>query len=254
MLHRPVEVGFQQTVFLFPELGEFLLRMGLRGIGGNFSRVSEDVAVVEGEKAFELGDPVLHGHGNPPFCLGLGEDEVLLHEVVEGAQLLLIQVVLGNAHIALADATAFPIREAHVRQTVICPGFDDFGGGLPVDGVMNLVLDSRKEALRQRSVLVVVDAGGVDVGDLLVKPALAGADVLDAAGQFLEVIVAHIRVLQPLVVQHEALGDVFLELVRRPLAETNRHRAAHPESQGQHHVEVVVCHLIRFAVGGSCSE
>ena len=106
-------------------------------------------------------------------------------------------------------------------------------------------------------VFVVVDAGGVDVGDLLVKPPLAGADVLDAAGKFLEVIVAHLRVFEALVIQHETFGDVFLQLVRCPLAKTHRHGAAHAEPQGQHHVEIVALQLpahFSFAFHLNCSE
>jgi hypothetical protein len=108
-----------------------------------------------------------------------------------------------------------------------------------------------------QAVLVVVDARGVDVGDLLVEPALARANVLDAPGEFREVVVADLRVLQPLVVQHEPLGDVFRELVRCPLAEAHGHRATHPEAQGQDHVEVValyVAHDLASALGLNCSE
>ncbi len=100
-------------------------------------------------------------------------------------------------------------------------GHDHLGGGLAVDRVVHLVLHRGEELLRERVVLVVVDARGVDVGDLLVESPLAGADVLDAAGQLVEVVVADLRVLQALVVQHEALDDVLLELVRGPLAEAH---------------------------------
>jgi len=107
--------------------------------------------------------------------------------------------------------------------------------------------------LGQRVVFVVVNAGGVDVGDLLVKPPLAGADILDAAGQLLEVIVSDIGIFEAVVVEDEALADEFFELVRRLLAEARGCLAAHPETECQHHVEVVVRDLVGFAVGGSGS-
>ena len=39
------------------------------------------------------------------------------------------------------------------------------------------------------------------------------------------------RIFQAIVIEHEALGDVFLELVRRPLAEAHGHGAAHAEAE-----------------------
>jgi len=48
---------------------------------------------------------------------------------------------------------------------------------------------------------IVVDAGGIDVGDFLVEPPLRGTDVLDAAQQFFEVVEWLIRIS---VVHHPA--------------------------------------------------
>jgi hypothetical protein len=38
------------------------------------------------------------------------------------------------------------------------------------------------------------------------------------------------------------------------MAEAHTHRTAHPEAQCQHHIQIVVRHLILLAVCGSCSE
>ena len=50
---------------------------------------------------------------------------------------------------------------------------------MAVDGVVELVLNGGEEALGGRGVLVVVDAGGVDVGDFLVEATLGQADLAD---------------------------------------------------------------------------
>ena len=64
------------------------------------------------------------------------------------------------------------------------------GGSAVVDGVVELVLDGGEEALGGRGVLVVVDAGGVDVGNLLAEAALGQADLTELIEQVLEVVLA----------------------------------------------------------------
>lgn len=101
---------------------------------------------------------------------------------------------------------------------------------------------------------VVIDAGRVDVGDFLIKTTLAGADILKAAGQFIEVVSCLAGVFQVLIVEHEAFDEVFFQLGTCPLPVANARLATYPVAQGQHHVEVVVCYLVVFAIRGSCSE
>jgi len=67
---------------------------------------------------------------------------------------------------------------------------DELGGSVAVDGVVELVLNGGEEALGGRGVLVVVDAGGVDVGDFLVEATLGQADLTELVEQVLEVVLA----------------------------------------------------------------
>ena len=77
---------------------------------------------------------------------------------------------------------------------------------------------------------------------------------MQATGQFVEIIPALTGVFQTRVIQHEALDDIFLELLVGPLAKTHAYRAAHAKAEGEDHIEIVVCYHILFAVCGSCSE
>lgn len=98
----------------------------------------------------------------------MGEDEILLDQIAQGAEFRLVQVVLGNADIGFADTCVLPVRQPHVRQSVVGAGDDHLSGGLAVDGVVDFVLDGGEECLRERVILIVVDAGGIDVRNLLV--------------------------------------------------------------------------------------
>ena len=144
--------------------------------------MGQNFPVIQSEESFQLRDPVVHRHRHAALRLRLGKDKVLLHEVVQGAEFCLVKIVLRNGHVRFTNAGTLPIRQPHVRQSPVGSGEDDLGGGLAVDGVVGFVLHRGEEGLRQRVLFFVINAGEVDVRDLLVKPPLAGVDVLDAAG------------------------------------------------------------------------
>ena len=90
---------------------------------------------------------------------------------------------------------------------------DDLGGGLPVDGPVQLVLHGGEEALGGLRRHVVVDGRGVDVGDLLVELALREPDLADALELLFEVPIAQdgAAALEALVVHREALDGELLD-------------------------------------------
>ena len=130
---------------------------------------------------------------------------------------------------------------------------DDFRRRLAGDGPVQLVLHRGEELLRQRRVGVVIHRKRVDVGDLLVEAPLAGADFPDALQQFVEVILAEdlLALLEPLVIQHEALDDELPQRLRRPDAELRGLVAVHPVADGDDGIEVVVLGAVGFPVRGS---
>jgi hypothetical protein len=96
---------------------------------------------------------------------------------------------------------------------------DQFGGRVAMHGPVQLVLHGGEEVLAQLVPRVVVDAGGIDVGDLLVEQPLRGPDVADALQQFVEVVSAQRAPgLEALVVEGEAFGQQFRQACRSPLA------------------------------------
>lgn len=72
---------------------------------------------------------------------------------------------------------------------------------------------------------VIVDTGGIDIGDLLVKGPLRGADNLDTAGKFFKIVKRLLRVFQPLIIENKALDDIFFQLLGGRMA-------FHPVSDG----------------------
>lgn len=75
-----------------------------------------------------------------------------------------------------------------------------------------------------------------------IHPAFAGADVADALKQVVEVV-RHARpgrILQPLIVEHEAFDEVFLEPHGGPLAELGAAQGTHPVANGQDHFQTIV--------------
>ena len=106
---------------------------------------------------------------------------------------------------------------------------------------MQLVLHGGKEGLADRVGRVVVDAGGVDVRDLLVEQPLRGADVADALEQFVEVVSAQrAAFLEALVIQREAFDQQLGQARGGPLAKRGATGGADAVADGEDGVEVVV--------------
>ncbi|EKD40795.1 MAG: hypothetical protein ACD_74C00161G0001 [uncultured bacterium] len=111
---------------------------------------------------------------------------------------------------------------------------------MAVNGEVELVLDLGEEGLGGRGVLVIVHAGGVDVGDLLIKAPLAEADFPNLFQQALEIILAQKRaVLHALLVQHIALDGKLAQHPGGPLAELGSSHRIDPVADGDDGVEVV---------------
>ncbi len=98
------------------------------------------------------------------------------------------------------------------------------GYGLLRYRVQQQLLHDSEERQCRLVALVGVDAQGKQVAHLLVEALFRGTDVPDARQYFIEVVRPAIRVLQALVIQREALEQVFLEDCGRPAAELHAAR------------------------------
>jgi len=134
-------------------------------------------------------------------------------------------------------------------------GGDELGGGVAVDGVVELVLNGGEEALGGRSVLVVVDAGGVDVGDLLVEATFGQADLADLIEQALEVVLTEEgAVLHTLAVDDVAADGEVAQHAGGPLAELGGAHRVDAVTDRDDGVEVVVLNRVSLTVTCSYPE
>lgn len=81
------------------------------------------------------------------------------------------------------------------------------------DSVMELVLHRGKKLFRNGAVhIIVCTALRVDVRNLLIKAAFAGANITDALQLFLKIVFAEevFRLTQPCVIHHITLDDEVL--------------------------------------------
>ena len=150
--------------------------------------VGQDLSSVDRDEGVQLGGPIVHVHRDMLHGLPLGEDQILFGEVVQCADLRFREVVFRDSDIRLADLRSPETGQPHVRLRMVGTGSHDFCGGLPGDRPVHLVLHGLEELNADLRGRVVVDAGGVDVRDLLIEPFFRGADCLDAFQQFIEVI------------------------------------------------------------------
>ncbi len=217
----------------------------LVGLGlGDVAGIIEDLTVVEVEEGIQSGGPVLHGHGDLPAGPGLGQIEEGADQTTEVVEFVADEVVLADGDVAAQDlalGAARPGGQAHVGLVGSSARGDELGGGVAVDGVMELVLDGGEEALGGRGVLVVVDAGGVDVGDLLVETALGQADLANLVEQALEVVLAEEgSVLHTLAVDDVAADSEVAQHAGGPLAELGGAYRVDAVAHRDDRVEVIV--------------
>jgi hypothetical protein len=173
--------------------------------------------------------------------------------------LFLGEIVLGDRRILLAYGSRggiFPGGEAHVGFRGVGTVADNFRGGVAVGGPVHFVLDGLKEELGQLGGRVVVNAGGVNVGDLLVEQSFARADVADAGQELVEIVGADGTAgLDPLIVEREALHQQFAQTGGSPLAKEGAAGRADAVADGENGVEVVVGNgpfYLSIALGLNC--
>jgi hypothetical protein len=123
-------------------------------------------------------------HGHTAHGLTFGEDQILLHQVVQRRQFRLVEIIPGDGDIRLAHLRPPPTGQPHVGLGGVGAVMDDLRRRPAGDGPVQLVLHGLEKLDALRPGGVVINAGGVNVRDFLVKPPLRGADVLNPAEQF----------------------------------------------------------------------
>ena len=109
-----------------------------------------------------------------------------------------------------------------------------------MDGEVELVLDGGKKPWVVLGLGAVVEGGGVNGGDFLVKPALAGADFADLGQQVVEVgLVEEGAVFQAILVEDVAAEGEVSQHAIGPLAELGGAGGIDPEADGNDGVELV---------------
>ena len=251
LLLQPIEVTDVIAVLDNAKLLE-LTQGVLVGLGfGDVACAVEDLAVVQVEKGVKACGPVLHRHRNLTAGAGLGQIKKGVDQATQVVEFVAGKVVLADGHVTAQDLAVGAVRpagQAHVGLVGPGAGGDELGGGVAVDGVVELVLDGGEEALGGRGVLVVVDAGCVDVGDLLVEATFGQADLADLVEQALKVVLAEEgAVLHALAVDDVAADGEVTQHAGGPLAELGGAHRVDAVAHRDDGVEVVVvdaaCHL-----------
>ena len=87
------------------------------------------------------------------------------------------EIIFGDGHIILLDLST-PRRSAPWVAFRIGPFHNQFRSCVTMDGPMELILYLRKKQPRCFGRLVIIQRSGIDVGDLLVEPALRHPNLL----------------------------------------------------------------------------
>ena len=110
---------------------------------------------------------------------------------------------------------------------------------------MHLVLHSGEEQLGGFRIRRVVYTRCVDIQHLLIKTSFRRADVADAIEKLIEIVSLSLArgILQPLIVNGEALCQILVQAADGPLAEVSASMAAHAKTYGQNRFEPIMAKL-----------
>lgn len=163
------------------------------------------------------------------------------------------QVFLGNYRLFQRGLAARKSSQAH--KFFLCVGtcVNHLCRRLPMNGIVDFVLDFSEKLNGDFRLGVIINAGGLDFKYLTVKHLFGSADVADALQQFLEIATAA-QILQALIVQRKAFSHILPQNPRCPDTELHAALGFHTVADGNDDIEIIVIHLIGFAVSGSCCK
>lgn len=131
------------------------------------------------------------------------------------------QIVLGDHDACfqkLAARRTLLGRQAHVRLAAVGTPDDQFRRRVAMNGIVQRVLHLIKKGLAGRCIPVVVHRRGVNIRDLLVKPASEHPNLATLGQQALEIVLAQSAIIFPaLAVQHIVLDGKLGQGLRGPL-------------------------------------
>ena len=182
MLYGAVEVGLEEPVLNDAIFFKFRFGEGLGNFGRDFAWVVKNLPLIELEEGVEFLRPILHGHRNLPLSLILGIIQIHRHNPVKRLQFLFREIVFGDKHIWLEDfslRSVFPRGQPHMLLLAVRTFYYQFRGGMAVNRKVQLVLNGRKEILCDFCIGPIIHRRRVDVGNLLVEPSLARANLAD---------------------------------------------------------------------------
>lgn len=125
-------------------LFKFRFGMSFRKGGGDPAGVLQDLPVPQGEKTVQSLFPIFHGHGNMPGGLDFRHVKIRGDDPMHLSKLMIRQIILGYDDIVCVDFPvwrAFPGSKPHMILGRIGSLYNDFGCGLTVYRIMQLVLN-----------------------------------------------------------------------------------------------------------------
>ena len=132
----------------------------------------------------------------------------------------------------------------------IGPFHNQLRSRVTMDGPVELVLYLREEQAGRLGRLIVIQRGGIDVGDLLVEPALRHPDLPDLFQQVVEIFFREYAaaLLQAVAVHGPALNCIVLDNGVGPLAELNRPVVVDLEAHSDDGLQIVVVRVVLFPI------
>ena len=197
--------------------------------------------------------PVLHGHCLLPLRLSFRKIQIAGYKLPHSTKLFLVQIVLGNYCLFQRGLTARKGGQSHKFFLRIGTCVDDLRRGLPMNGIMNFILDFLEKLNGDFRLGVIVNTGGVDFKHLSIKHLFGSADIADTLQQLLEVSAAT-QIFQALIIQSKAFSHILLQNPRCPNTKLHAALRFHTVADRNDDIKIIIIDIIHFSVGSSVGK
>ena len=155
----------------------------------NISLANQNLTLVCYDLAIQCLYPIFHCHRIHFQCLELGKVQETGNKQIQTLEFNRSQIVLSDLYVIFSYIVPLEVRHAYKRLFIVHAIVYHFGSSILMNCIMQFVLYGGKEHLCHLIAWIIIRSRSINIGDLLIKIALATTNIPNALQQLTEIAV-----------------------------------------------------------------